>query len=146
MNTHINLLRGFQGNEVPLSRVCRKNRSWIRSVLSIFLISASSISYAGTLHDAVRSGDLSKIQGLVVQGADVNAKAARDETPLIIASLGGKGEIANYLLQRGADIDARNSSGLSSLHAAAYAGYTDIVSLLVVKGAAVNDAVNRFGH
>jgi len=104
-----------------------------------------AVSFAGTINEAAKSGDLEQVQRLVVEGADVNAKTTRNETPLMIASLAGQGEIVNYLLQRGADIGARNSSGLSSLHAAAYAGRTDIVSLLVAKGAEVNDAANRFG-
>ncbi len=118
---------------------------WILSLAFISLMLASSISQAGAIHDAAKSGDLGQVQKLVVNGVDVNEKTIRDETPLIVAALAGNGEIVNYLLQRGADINARNSSGLSSLHAAAYAGHTDIVSLLVAKGADVNDASNRYG-
>ncbi len=118
---------------------------WILPLALISLMSASFISQAGTIHDAAKSGDLGQVQKLVVNGVDVNEKAIRDETPLIVAAIAGNGEIVNYLLQRGADINARNSSGLSSLHAAAYAGHTDIVALLVAKGADVNDASNRYG-
>jgi ankyrin repeat protein len=110
----------------------------------ISLISASFTSQAAAIHDAAKSGDLDRIQRLVVQGVDVNEQAVRDETPLIIAALAGNGEIVNYLLQRGADINARSTSGLTALHAAAHAGQTEIVSLLVAKGAAVNDSSNRF--
>ena len=106
---------------------------------------ASPIAQAGYIHDAASSGDLEQLQKMVVQGADVNEKAAREETPLMLAALAGKGEIVNYLLQRGADINARNTSGMTALHAAAYAGYSDIVRLLIAKGADVNDASNRFG-
>jgi len=81
----------------------------------------------------------------VVQGADVNEKAVRDETPLMHAALAGQGEVVNYLLQRGANINARNASGMTALHAAAYAGHSDIVRLLIAKGAKVSDASNRFG-
>lgn len=121
------------------------SRNWLQSLLLISFLAVNSMSYAGTIHEAAKSGDLDQVQKLVVKGADVNAKAVRDETPLIIAALSGNGEIVNYLLQRGADINARNASGLSSLHAAAYTGHTDIVLLLVAKGANVNDASNRFG-
>ena len=117
---------------------------WFPALVFISLISTTSLSHAGAIHDAAKSGDLDQIQLLIVQGVDANEKAGRDETPLIIASLAGNGEIVNYLLQRGADINARSASGLTALHAAAYAGHTKIVSLLVAKGAAVNDASNRF--
>lgn len=145
MNTHFIRLGGFPGNESSLTSKFRKYQNRIRSFLLISLLSVGAVSFAGTINEAAKSGDLEQVQRLVVEGADVNAKTTRNETPLMIASLAGQGEIVNYLLQRGADIDARNSSGLSSLHAAAYAGHTEIVSLLVVKGAEVNDAENRFG-
>ena len=122
----------------------------LRVVLTVAIavpvwLATSTGGYAETIHDAARRGDLARMQRLVVDGSDVNAKSTNDETPLIIASLEGQGEIVSYLLQRGADIDARNKSGMLALHAAAYGGHRDIVALLIVKGAPVNDAGNRFG-
>jgi uncharacterized protein len=122
----------------------RQTRMHFLPLLMIALFTASPSAQADAIHDAARAGDLVKIQKLVVQGADVNAKSIRNETPLILAAIAGQGDIVNYLLQRGADINARNSSGLTALHAAAYAGNVEIVSLLIAKGAAVNDAANRF--
>jgi len=145
VNTYINHSGDLTGNGNPSTGESQKSRKWLRSLLLVTLLSVGVVSYAGTIHDAARAGDLEQIQRLVVKGVDVNEQTTRNETALIIASLAGKGEVVHYLLQRGADIDARNSSGLSSLHAAAYAGHTEIVSLLVVKGAEVNDAENRFG-
>ena len=112
-------------------------------VLTLF-ITSSSTSQAAAIHDAAKSGELEKIQHLVVKGVDVNEKAIRGETPLMVAALAGNGEIVNYLLQRGANINAQSASGLTALHAAAYAGQTEIVLLLVTKGAAINDSSNRF--
>jgi len=145
VNTYINHSGDLTGNGNPSTGESQNSRKWLRSLLLVTLLSVGVVSYAGTIHDAARAGDLEQIQRLVVKGVDVNEQTTRNETALIIASLAGKGEVVHYLLQRGADIDARNSSGLSSLHAAAYAGHTEIVSLLVVKGAEVNDAENRFG-
>lgn len=117
-------------------------------IIALFLslaVPMSSPSFADTIHEAARSGDLTKVQRLLIDGSDVNGKGANEETPLIVASLAGQGEIANYLLQRGANIDERNAGGLSALHAAAYSGHRDIVALLLAKGADINDATNRFG-
>jgi ankyrin repeat protein len=119
-------------------------RCWLQLVL-VCLLLASPITQAGNIHDAARAGDLEQLQKMVVQGADVNEKAVRDETPLMHAALAGQGEVVNYLLQRGANINARNASGMTALHAAAYAGHSDIVRLLIAKGAKVSDASNRFG-
>lgn len=119
-------------------------RVWLVPLVLVPLLSLNSIAHAGAIHDAARAGDLERVQKLVVQGADVNEKAVRDETALMLAALAGQGEIVNYLLQRGANIDARNASGMTTLHAAAYAGQTEIVSLLIAKGADVNDAANVY--
>ena len=145
MITRINRSRRFTERKVPIPGGLRKRRNWLRTGLLISLFAASAIVHAGPIHDAAKSGDLDQVQLLVVQGVDVNEKAIRDETPLIIASLAGNGEIVNYLLQRGANIYARNASGMTALHAAAYGGHTDIVLLLIAKGAKVNDASNRYG-
>ncbi len=126
-------------------RFNQKAGIWLLPLVLITLVSVSAIAQAGAIHDAARNGDLDQVQRLVVQAADVNAKAVRDETPLMLAALAGNGEIVNYLLQRGADIHARNESGMTSLHAAAYAGHTEIVLLLIAKGAEINDASNIFG-
>lgn len=138
------IINRFRRNPV-INGLLTGSINWLRFGLLIPLLMASSISHSGTIHEAAKSGNLEQIQRLTVDGADVNERAIRDETPLMVAALAGQGEIVNYLLQRGAQIDARNSSGLSTLHAAAYAGHTDIVILLVAKGADVNDASNRFG-
>ena len=122
-------------------RNCDNRWRWL---LAVPILLISSLIHADTLHDAAKAGDLQVVQKLIVQGADVNAKAVRDETPLMHAALAGNGDIVNYLLQRGADINARNASGLTALHAAAYAGQTEIVSLLIAKGAIVNDSSNHF--
>ena len=129
----------------PLLPEAGKSGSWALWLLFGLCFTVFSGAHAGSIHEAVKSGNLAQVQQLAVQGVDINEKAVRDETPLIIAALAGRGEIVNYLLQRGAEIDARNSSGMSSLHAAAYSGHSDIVSLLIAKGANVNDASNNFG-
>ena len=144
MNTRINRSKRFTRSKVVVTCEVGKYLNWLRSALLISLLSVGPVTYAGALHDAAKSGDLEQVQLLIVQGVDVNGKAIREESPLIIASLAGNGEIVNYLLQRGADINARSASGLTALHAAAYAGQTEIVSLLIAKGAPVNDVSNRF--
>lgn len=140
----INYFAGQPGFTFLLTVAKRINRYWLHCCLLVPLLTAIPISHAGSIHDAAKSGDLEQIQRLVVEGIDVNDRAVRDETPLIIAALAGQGEIVHYLLQRGADIHARSASGLTALHAAAYSGQTKIVSLLVAEGASVNDAANRF--
>lgn len=120
-------------------------RICVQALLLVSLSLVFPISHAGAIHEAAQSGDLERIQRLIIKGANINGKSARNETPLIIAVLAGEGEIASYLLQRGADVAAGTDSGLTPLHAAAYAGHDDIVRLLVARGADINDAANRYG-
>lgn len=125
-----------------------RTRPTARLRIAVFLgltIPMSAVSFGDTIHDAAKVGDLARVQRLIVDGVDVNGNDINDETPLIIASLEGQGEVASYLLQRGANIQAKNARGLSALHAAAYNGHHEIVTLLLAKGADINDAKNRFG-
>lgn len=119
-------------------------RSCVGGLLVLTLL-LTSICQAATIHEIARSGDLAQIQRVTLDGADVNERSIRGETPLMVAAIAGHGEIVSYLLQRGAAIDARNDSGLSALHAATYAGQTDIARLLIDKGAELNDGRNDFG-
>jgi len=55
------------------------------------------------LLEAVKKGDLSKVQELVQEGADVNFKTRSGDTPLHIAASKGHLEILDFLLKNGAD-------------------------------------------
>jgi len=53
--------------------------------------------------EAVKKGDLSKVQELIQEGADVNFKTRSGDTPLHIAASKGHLEIFDFLLKNGAD-------------------------------------------
>ena len=119
-------------------------RRWM-ACLIVLSLSLTSAGQAASIHEIAKSGDLAQLQRVTLDGTDVNERSTRGETPLMIATIAGHGEIVSYLLQRGADINARNDSGLAALHAAAYVGQTDIARLLIKKGADINDGKNDFG-
>lgn len=117
----------------------------IRIALPLLLPLGIAIStWAGPLHDAAKSGDVSAVEQLVGQGVDVNVKGKNDATPLIVAALEGQTAVSEMLIALGADIHARNKAGLTPLHAAAYKGHREVVELLIAKGANINDATNDF--
>ncbi len=128
------------------ARGCRLQPPGLTLLIMCLLLAPAAAKAAdpAAVHDAAAGGDLERVQRLVVDGADVNSAGADGDTPLIVATLAGHGDVVNYLLQRGADIGARNAHGLTALHAAAYAGHADIVALLLAKGAVVDDDGNRF--
>ncbi|MBV9612805.1 MAG: ankyrin repeat domain-containing protein, partial [Acidobacteriaceae bacterium] len=64
-------------------------------------------SASEALHTAVRLGQLSAAQQLIAAGADVNARDAAGNTPLIEAARSGNIAIARLLLTRGAEVNAQ---------------------------------------
>jgi cytohesin len=79
------------------------------------------------LHLAVNYPEVVKV--LVANGADINAKDERDETPIHLAATEGDKQVVDLLLAAGADID---------LHLTADTGYVEKVKQLIAAGADVN--------
>jgi outer membrane protein assembly factor BamB len=61
------------------------------------------------LLEAARTGDVARIAAALDKGADVNAKARYDVTPLIFAATNGHVEAVRLLLSRKADVNAQDS-------------------------------------
>src|SRR5579885_1814868 len=100
----------------------------------------------GDLHDAVKAGDLARVQALVAGGADVNERDALGSTPLHDAAWAGQKEIAAFLVEHGADVNARHLEGGSTpLHYAVIKNQKDLVQFLLDKGADVR-ATYRSGE
>ncbi|KAL8530376.1 hypothetical protein ACS0TY_007422 [Phlomoides rotata] len=94
-------------------------------------------SYDGfrALHSAIL-GKLEMCKFLVEEvGVDIDVKTDRGVTPLIIAAMGGKVDIAKYLISRGADITMTDYNGCTALHCSIPCDDTEIFTLLLSKGA-----------
>ena len=52
-----------------------------------------------------------QIQYLIENGANIEAKDCREETPLHLASSYGKTEVVKYLVSKGANKNAKNNDG-----------------------------------
>ena len=100
-------------------------------------------AFAGPIHVAAKSGDITGVQAELDKGVDVNAKREGGSTPLHGAAEGGHGEIVELLIVAGADLHARTvpmlgGGGWTPLHSAARQGYREIVELLIANGSDVN--------
>ena len=98
------------------------------------------------LHTAVRLGNLSEVQGLLAQGAQVdNNDAFFGCSPLHSAVAAENIEMSHLLIQHGAQVDKEMQCGTQSLHLTAQKGNIALVKLLLAAGAACDciDGVGR---
>eukprot|EP00741_Cyanophora_paradoxa_P000389 tig00000404_g380.t1 len=85
------------------------------------------------LHMAAWAGKAEAVKALLQAGADVNAKAADDVTPLMFASQGGHaGAVAAIADDKRSQINAQNSkTKQTALHLAAMKGHLEVIQILL---------------
>ena len=92
------------------------------------------------LHEAVKTGDLSTVRGLVEDGVDVNTVSVDGSTALHWAAHHNRVEITSVLLVAGANVDAVNRYGVNPLALASLNGSVPMLSRLLEAGADVNSS------
>jgi len=107
-------------------------------ILFGFLASSCSLMSTSTLEQAVDYKNIKEVRRHLNEGANVNLKDKKGQTPLHHAAESGYTEGAQTLIERGARVNARDKAGRTPLHLAAEIGYTPTVDLLITKGARVN--------
>ncbi|XP_055354606.1 serine/threonine-protein phosphatase 6 regulatory ankyrin repeat subunit B-like [Paramacrobiotus metropolitanus] len=91
------------------------------------------------LHMAAINGHVNVVVLLLTRsGIDLDVKDKKGQTPLMLASLNGRLEMATLLISQGAHLDVSNDDGWTALHCAAVAGKGNIVNLLCAQGANVS--------
>lgn len=91
------------------------------------------------LHLAVMAGDKEKVEMLLKNGADIEAKNnQREWTALYFAASENHVEIVEILLKNGANVDAKDSVDRTALHYAALRGDRDMIKLLIEHRADIN--------
>jgi ankyrin repeat protein len=90
---------------------------------------------AADLVTAIRNADAQAVRRLLDKGADVNARDAQGNTPLILASFYASPECVALLIDKGADVNAANKAGATALIRAATS--YEKTRLLVAAGANV---------
>ena len=85
--------------------------------------------------DLARSGDAAGLGALLKGGLAVDARDAKGNTLLMLASYHGRAEVVKLLLNSGATVDLRNDKGQTPLGGVAFKGYVEIATLLLDAGA-----------
>lgn len=96
---------------------------------------------ATDLSDAVRAGNVGRVQLLLDSGADPNKRSSYNG-PLHDAARIGSTEITTILIKGGADVELSGFGGVRPLHSAALAGQAKVVTILLKSGAQVDSRDN----
>ena len=92
-----------------------------------------------TIHEelflASQNGDIERVNQLLAEGADIEARNENGTTALMIAAFLGHTATMQALLAQGADIDAKDAEGYDALLYAVENGHIANVQALLVKGA-----------
>lgn len=125
-------------------------------VLSTSIVCSAQTSSGGTTQttiddqseaviQAVAQNDVKKVELLLADGADANAKDKAGWTPLISAAFRGYRDVLKTLIASGAKVNERAPDGRTALIAAAAERHPEIVHDLIAAGADV-DAMDNDGN
>jgi hypothetical protein len=90
------------------------------------------------LHSAAFYGRIELVELLLIQGAEINARAKDGVSPLHLAIKKGHLKVAQLLFAKGANLAAKDNQGNTPLHIAADAFSRPAIEALVTMGAYVN--------
>ena len=92
------------------------------------------------MEDAVRSGDLQRVQQLIRSGEHVNPWLSISTGSLLIVSISRSfNSVALALLEAGADVHEKDARGRTALHLACKLGSEKVVQALIDRGSRVNE-------
>ena len=95
----------------------------------------SSSEATELLRKSAADGNMENFYRSLVMGADINSIDKDNKTPLVLAVMSNKYEMAEVLIHKGADVNVRTKGGNTPLSLARDLGAEDMVKLLQKAGA-----------
>ena len=145
------MIKKNQRNKIALNCMERIWNTYASSIftvikLSILIVLSSTISLSAQsvycynlLIEACSKGDIDKAKHLTSNGYDVNLQCDKTGlTPLIVASINEKTELARWLLEKGASPHMGDKAGITALSYALSNQHACIIKLLLKNGAQLN--------
>jgi hypothetical protein len=118
------------------------------TVVLLFVLAWSSPAFGDKnrdIHDAAQYGNLKKVKALLKDHRDLISSKDKDgNTPLHLAAIWDRMDVAEFLLANKAEVNAKNSAGNTPLHEAAICHKKEMAKLLLMNGADVT-AKNNHG-
>ncbi len=125
----------------PLVQKLRRILALMTSVFIPFaLFAASAAEVPIDIHEAVRSGNVEKVETALKSGADVNSPDNWGRTPLIVALQQRQAPVVEMLIDRGASVATTDAWGRTPLLVATQLRNTAAIRLLLEKQSDVNAA------
>lgn len=108
------------------------------AIITIVIIFSCTYCLSQPLFDAAQSCDTTKINSLIVAGADLLAKDAEERRVLYVAARSGCVAAVKLLVRKGVPVESPNSVGTTALMVAALMGKGSVVEALLTLGADPN--------
>jgi ankyrin repeat protein len=110
-------------------------------------VNARGLDQWTALHFAAKNGHLQITKELLkMPGVEFDALSSIKRTPLHIACLNGRQEVAKVLIEKGAKVNAQDDDRSTPLHLAAEFGKTDTAAYLILEAKADCGLRNRYGY
>jgi ankyrin repeat protein len=90
-------------------------------------------------------GELTRVQGIVSKGADVNSADENKRTPMMWAAFKGNTSIVKFLHAKGADVNAKDADLQTALMYATKGSFLPVIEFLLNNGAEVNVQTRKQG-
>ncbi len=104
------------------------------------MLTSMTTAWASEIHDAAKTGNVTKMQHLLMEGNATNEADEQGNLPLHYAAANGHTTIIKLLTDHGINLDATDTlRGWTALQIAAVAGKLDVMEILLSSGANVNE-------